>query len=244
MRNFKAKFKHMELANLESHFVDIGGQFCKSSYDIREQLKDIKAYVFDWDGVFNSGFKNDASGSGFSEIDAVGIRLLRLGHFLKFGTMPAIGIITGADNPAAKWMMQRLNGDFLYQRALNKTQALADIEQQSGIKPEEICFVFDDAPDLNIAREVGLRFGVGRMANPLFLEYLLENNLVDYITSAQGNEHAVRETCELLLGLLGNYTEVLENISVRSLDYLNYRSEVQKIALKSYRWDGESFQVH
>ena len=44
----------MELIGLEDHFNTAGGQFISSAYTMQDKLQKIKAYIFDWDGVFNA----------------------------------------------------------------------------------------------------------------------------------------------------------------------------------------------
>ena len=51
---------------------------------------------------------------------------------------------------------------------------------------------------------------IRRSANPLFTRYVIDNGLVDYITGSQSGQFAVRESCELLLGLLGQYDVVMQ----------------------------------
>ena len=39
---------------------------------LARQLHGIRALVFDWDGVFNDGWKDAQGGSPFSEVDSMG----------------------------------------------------------------------------------------------------------------------------------------------------------------------------
>ena len=50
---------------------------------------------------------------------------------------------------------------------------------------------------------------VRRDANPLFTNYVVQNGLVDYITGSQSGQFAVREGCEMMLGLLGQFDTVM-----------------------------------
>jgi 3-deoxy-D-manno-octulosonate 8-phosphate phosphatase (KDO 8-P phosphatase) len=43
--------------NLEELFTGLGGSFLTPPQEIGHRLKSIKAYLFDWDGVFNNGEK-------------------------------------------------------------------------------------------------------------------------------------------------------------------------------------------
>jgi 3-deoxy-D-manno-octulosonate 8-phosphate phosphatase (KDO 8-P phosphatase) len=229
----------MDLDILESQFSDIGGQFLTSGSSIQKSLTTIKAYLFDWDGVFNDGSKLGHEGSRFSEVDSAGLRLLRYGHYLKYQSIPQIGVITGASNPVALELMNSHRGNVVYQKSIRKSLALIHYCERTGIKPEEICYVYDDVLDLAIAQKVGLRFCIGRLANPLFLGLVAGSDLADYITATQGNEHAVREICELLLGLMGNYTEVVQEFIS---DYAQFKSQLQAIELENFEFKDGVFE--
>ena len=114
----------MELIELEDHFNAAGGQFISSAFTMRQKLQNIKAFIFDWDGVFNDGFKHSTTGSGFSEVDSAGLRLLRYAYYLVNQKNAPLAIITGAENPSAKWLLEKQDGNALYQKALDKNVAL------------------------------------------------------------------------------------------------------------------------
>lgn len=233
----------MELIDLESHFSDIGGQFLSSAFDLQERLPKIKAYIYDWDGVFNDGSKRGSEGSGYSEVDSAGLRLLRYAHYHRYGQIPLLGVVTGATNPSAQAFMESHNADFIYQKALRKGQALQHLMQHFRLEPHEICYVFDDVLDLAIAREVGLRFCVGRLANPLFLGLVAGSKLADYISASQGNEHAVREVSELLIGLMGNYTEVIQEFISGQEDYIKFKGAIAQARLQNFEFRKGKFDL-
>jgi len=80
--------------NTEITFTELGGTFCRPFAEFQERLSKIKAYLFDWDGVFNDGVKTASGGSPFSEVDAMGTNMLRFGHWLKTGALPFDVLIT------------------------------------------------------------------------------------------------------------------------------------------------------
>ena len=55
-------------------------------------------FVLDWDGVFNSGEKTSTTGSSFSEVDSMGLNLLRYAYYLVHGKMPVTLVISGEKN--------------------------------------------------------------------------------------------------------------------------------------------------
>lgn len=187
------------------------GRFYTPPADIKARLKKIKAYIFDWDGVFNNGQKDERNTSLFNEIDAMGINMLRFNHYQCKGNMPFLGIITGERNTAAHTLADREHMDFVYYKIKHKSTALEHLCNKHNITPDEVLFMFDDILDLDVAAKVGLRMMVQRPANPLVKKYSEDKHLMDYLTANDSNNHAVREVTELLIGLSGKYEETLSD---------------------------------
>ena len=123
---------------------------------------------------------------------------------------------------------------------MRKGEALQHFLQEFNLKAHEVCYVYDDVLDLAVAREVGLRFCIGRLANPLFLGLVAGSGLADYITASQGDEHAVREICELLLGLMEIYPDVVQEFIDGQSEYLSFKKTLTSILMLSYTYkDGD-----
>lgn len=221
------------MTTIEQAFVAHGGEFMTAFGTIQEKLKQIKVWIFDWDGVFNNGIKDEQTGSVFSEPDAAGSNYLRFGHWLvNEQKMPIAMIMTGANNPAAFRFAEREHFDAVYLKVLNKTDALQHLETAFDVKPNEIAFVFDDVLDLGVAAKVGLRFLVRRKASPLFTNFVKNRNLCDYITANTGAEQGVREICELVLGMTGIFEQVLDerlSFSATYKEFLKQRNSTTPI---------------
>ena len=82
--------------------------------------------------------------------------------------------------------------------------------QQHKISPADVLFVFDDVLDFSVAKLAGVRFMIGRSANPLLLEFAAENRLVDYITQHNGNDNGVREVSEIIMSMANNFDVAIE----------------------------------
>jgi 3-deoxy-D-manno-octulosonate 8-phosphate phosphatase (KDO 8-P phosphatase) len=198
------------------------GQFITPAEQIAKRLEHIKAFVFDWDGVFNDGAKDGNGASPFNEVDAMGTNLLRFNHHLRQNTQAIAAIISGERNPAADAFVKREHFHAAYGGIKHKAQALDHLCETFGISDGEVAFVFDDVLDFSLAARCGLRIMVGRGANPLLIEWAVKQNLVDYLTSADGTQHAVRETVELLTGLSGVYDETIRERAHYSQRYQEY----------------------
>jgi 3-deoxy-D-manno-octulosonate 8-phosphate phosphatase (KDO 8-P phosphatase) len=191
-------------------FATLGGQFLTPPKKLKEKLRYIRAYVFDWDGVFNSGAKSDIQPSTFTEPDAVATNMLRLSHYLDIGTHPKTAIITGAENPTAIHFAEREHFTAVYSKTLHKIDAIEHFRNAHKLKLEEIAFVFDDVLDLSVAKKVGLRICLGRTIGLIFNDYVRKNNLADYMTVTHGGNYGLRESCEMLIGIRGNHEVTFE----------------------------------
>ena len=189
---------------MEKHFK---GRFITTENDLVTKLNKTRAFVFDWDGVFNSGEKNELGCSFFNEVDSIGTNLLRFNYYLRRNSQCYTAIITGENNKSSLQFAEREHFNSVYYGAKNKKKALEHFCHNHELKPEEIVFVFDDVPDLEVASMVGLRIMVGRQATTRLQELAIDKGWVYYITSNDGGDHAIRELSELLLSLLGNYEE-------------------------------------
>jgi len=213
------------------------GRFFITSEEIKERLDAVRCYIFDWDGVFNNGFHPEHHNSIFSEVDSMGVNLIRFSHFLdRNDFMPMCGIITGQNNEQAAHFAEREHLDFILRGYKNKQEALDYLMKTYNLKENEIVFVFDDVLDLPIASVCGLRIQVGRDSNPYFDHYVEEHNYVDYRTHVPGNKHAVREAAELIGTVRGNIKETFEHRLAWSDKYQQYwgqRKEITPSDLKA-----------
>jgi 3-deoxy-D-manno-octulosonate 8-phosphate phosphatase (KDO 8-P phosphatase) len=198
------------------------GRFITHAENILQQLLNVKAYVYDWDGVFNNGMKDESGSSPFSEVDAMGTNMLRFCHYLRTGENPVFAIVSGEANKAAFSLAKREHFHGSYYGIKYKQAALTHICKTHGLRPNEVAFMFDDVLDFSIAQTCGLRIMVGRRSTPLLTEFAIENKLVDYITATDGANHAVRETVELLMGLSGKYENAISHRMEFSDTYQKY----------------------
>ena len=196
--------------DLEHEFEKTGGIFLTPAKKLSSALQSVKAFVLDWDGVFNDGRKTISTDSSFSEIDSMGINLLRFDYWLRNGRFPLMFIITGMRNQTAAEFARREHFEGIFQNSKNKKEALESLCKNYKVDSQELAFIFDDILDLEIAKLCGLSFCAGRKSNPLLTDFLIHNKICDYISGFSGEDHAVREICELIIGLSGDYNKAVE----------------------------------
>ncbi|WP_417610319.1 hypothetical protein [Owenweeksia hongkongensis] len=214
----------MELTQLEDTFVDIGGVFLTSAFDLRERMEKMKAIVFVWDGVFNGGHKDITGASNYSVVDTGGVDLLRFGFFLAYKSMIKVAVMSDTDNSLCLQLGKKDHYDNVYLNGQNKESALRHFCNEHDIHPDEIIYVYDEVADLKVAEQMGIRLAIGRLSSPIFVEYMERHKLADYISTCQGNEHAVREMCELLLTLLDQHFNVIDHKGKNEENYRDYLS--------------------
>jgi 3-deoxy-D-manno-octulosonate 8-phosphate phosphatase (KDO 8-P phosphatase) len=195
-------------------------------------MRTIRGFVSDWDGVFNQGAKGEGAESTYSEPDSMGTNLLRYALWRQNGALPIAALITGEDNPAARGFAQREHFQAVYNGARNKTAAIEALCAAHNLSSEELVCVFDDVNDLGMSFGCGIRVLVRRDASPLLHDYVTRQHLCDYITAHSPERNAVREVCELLLGLLGSFDAVVASRVAWDDEYARYFAARQAVTTK------------
>ena len=233
----------MDYTEIEDVFVKIGGEFYASAYNIQAKLKDIKAYVFDWDGVFNDARREVNLSGSYSMIDTLGIRMLRFAHFLMHKNIARVAVFDEQNNSLAKLWGKAESVDEVYVSIRNKEEALEHFCTKHGIEPANVVYVFDDILDVSTAKKAGIRMAVGRKESPGLREYLKNQKLVDYISGNDGRNHAVREHCELLLMLFNKHHEVIDRMAKYDPACKDFDDRSKQTATEIYSYSEERFQL-
>jgi 3-deoxy-D-manno-octulosonate 8-phosphate phosphatase (KDO 8-P phosphatase) len=234
----------LDLPGLAEKFKAAGGRFVTPVEELTRRLEQCQAIVFDWDGVFNAGRKGHAATSGFAEADSMGTNMLRYGLWRKLGRLPFAAIISGENNASAIAFAEREHFDAAYTGMRDKRQVIEHICDQHELRSEQIACVFDDINDLPMAEICGLRFRVRRDASPLFAAMADDSGFCDYVTGANADRYAVREVCELMLGLMDAYTDVVDSRVAYDTSYQDYFKTRQSVTTCLYGQDGEVIVLH
>jgi 3-deoxy-D-manno-octulosonate 8-phosphate phosphatase (KDO 8-P phosphatase) len=203
---------------LVEKFSAAGGDFVTPVAQLTQKLEQCRAIVFDWDGVFNAGRKDHSSSSGFSEADSMGTNMLRYGFWRRLGELPYTAIISGENNESAIAFAEREHLTAVYTGIRSKQHVIEHLCGEHDLQPAQIACVFDDINDLPMAEVCGIRFMVRR--------------------SARG-AYPVREICELLLGLMDVFDDVVASRGARDAEYEGYFKIRQAAATRLYRQDDD-----
>ncbi len=232
----------MDYTEIEDVFVQSGARFYTSAYNIQAKLQNIKAYVFDWNGVFNDGRKGTDHSGTYSEIDMRGIHMLRFAHFLMHKNMAHIAILNEHDDVLAKSTAKLEQFNEVYTRVVNKEMALEHFCKKHKIEPDNVVYVFDDIMDVGVASKVGIRLAVGRNS-PLFMDYLKRKKLVDFGSGNSGSHHAVREHCELLMMLYDKHHEVIDRMGADDEACRDFEERCKLTNTEVYSWRDNTFYL-
>ena len=197
--------------------------------ELLRRLARIKAVLFDWDGVFNDGFKDAQGGSPFSEVGSMGVNLLRFALWLRNGSLPKAAIITGQHNHFAERFAERERLHNVYMGFTNKPEAFDAFLAQHGLQPEEVAFFFDDVLDLPVAERCGLRVMIGSSVTAWLSEQFVQRGAVDLITANPGGANGLRQATDAVIALLGNGDAVINERAAYSSTYQDYLSQRQAV---------------
>ena len=206
-----------------------------SESELLRRLARTKAVLFDWDGVFNDGFKDAEGGSPFSEVGSMGVNLLRFALWLRNGSLPKAAVITGQHNPYAERFAQRERFHGVYMGFTNKPEAFDAFLAKHGLQADEVAFFFDDVLDLPVAARCGLRIMIGSPVTNWLVEQAIARGEVDIVTANSGGANGLREAADAVIARLGNGAEVIAHRTAYSETYQRYLNERQAVQPEAVR---------
>ena len=167
----------------------------------------IELLILDVDGVLTDGtllYSNDGMESKrFHVRDGSGLKIWQQ-------TGKRAAVISGRTSAAVDRRAQELGLSPVKQGCgADKLPAFREVLAMVGLKPEQVCAVGDDLPDLPLLLRCGLAVAVGDACPDV-------KSSVHHITMAVGGNGAVREAIEWLLGLTGEWAGLVEKYKLAS----------------------------
>lgn len=215
--------------SLRQPFIGNSLRIIGSEKDLLRRLARTKAVLFDWDGVFNDGFKDAEGGSPFSEVGSMGVNLLRFALWLRNGHLPKAAVITGQHNPYAERFAQRERLHGVYMGFTNKPEAFDAFLAKHSLQADEVAYFFDDVLDLPVAARCGLRVMIGSPVTAWFAEQAIARGAVDLVTANSGGNNGLREATDAVIALLGNGGDVIDHRVSYTDTYQRYLRERQAV---------------
>lgn len=168
------------------------------------KAKPIRLLILDVDGVLTAGFLRYSNQGlevkDFHVHDGLGIKLLQKSTI-------AVAIISSKKSAAVTERAKEIGIEHCYLGYENKLPAYEELKQKLQLNDQQIAYMGDDLPDLPLLRRAGLAISVPQ-APAIIHEH------VDFITTRQGGNGAVREVCELILRAQGTYQTVIESFLI------------------------------
>jgi len=166
-------------------------------------LSRIKAILFDVDGVLSSSIiplhPNGAPMRTINIKDGYAIH-----HALRKGLI--IGIITGGNTDSVRKRFETLGVKHIYMGSSVKTVDLDDFLSKTGLKPEEVAYMGDDIPHLEVMHCVGLS------ACPVDAAPEIKRIAV-YISHVRSGEGCGRDLIEQIMRAQGSWMDGKEALS-------------------------------
>jgi 3-deoxy-D-manno-octulosonate 8-phosphate phosphatase (KDO 8-P phosphatase) len=174
---------------------------------LRDQCQAIEMLVLDVDGVLTAGgiaYSDDGKElKTFHVRDGSGLKIWEY-----LGKRSAI--ITGRTSKIVDIRAKEIGVATVIQGAPHKMPAYRQLLKENGLRPDQICFIGDDVPDLPLLLNCGLAVALSD-ACPDVLKH------VDFVTKASGGQGAVREVIELILRCQGLWQKLLTELSSQTL---------------------------
>jgi YrbI family 3-deoxy-D-manno-octulosonate 8-phosphate phosphatase len=174
---------------------------------LAERCAVIELLVMDVDGVLTDGgiiYTNQGDElKRFHVRDGSGLKLWQ-----QAGKRSAI--LTGRQSRLVERRAAEVGITTLLQGAADKLAAYRRLLAGSGARPEQVCFVGDDLPDLPILRHCGLAVAVADACAEVVAA-------AHHVTRARGGHGAVREVIELVLGSQGRWRTIVEQLRRQTL---------------------------
>jgi 3-deoxy-D-manno-octulosonate 8-phosphate phosphatase (KDO 8-P phosphatase) len=155
----------------------------------KEDLKHVKAFVFDLDGVLSKDVsplnKKGEPVRTANVKDGFAIK-----NAIDFGY--PVAVITGSIVEHAKLRYKRLGVEFFYSNVSDKTEAISDFLTKTGIKKENVLFMGDDIVDYHVMKLVGFPVCPQDAVTEI-------KEISKYISHKNGGEGCVRDVIEQTL---------------------------------------------
>lgn len=163
----------------------------------KTKLKNIKAFVFDVDGVFTDGSVYLLPGGNMCRVMSVldGYAVVKA---LKKNYL--IGVITGGNDDEVRHRINYLGITDYYAKSPDKELDFEHFKTKYNLKNDEILMMGDDLPDVQIMKISGIS-ACPKNAVPEVKE------ISDYISPIEGGKGAVRDVIEQVMKIQGNWVK-------------------------------------
>ena len=155
----------------------------------KEFLKNIKAFVFDYDGVLSDGYvttTNDGEVFRTTSVkDGYALQLARKKGY-------RIAVISGAKSEAMIHRMKALHITDVFMGVDNKLEVFNKYLKDNGLNSEQVLYMGDDIPDYEVMKEAGIATCPADAAEEIKAVSI-------YISHRNGGKGCVRDVIEQVM---------------------------------------------
>lgn len=160
-------------------------------------LKDIKAFTFDIDGVMtDGGILADLEGQLYRTFDAKDGFAVRMACMNGF----PVGVITGGRSQSirARFSTNGIEPEDIYLGSRNKIEDFEDFCRRHGLTYDQVMYFGDDIPDIEVIQAAG----IGVCPSDAVEEV---KEVADIVSSRPGGKACVREYMEKAMKAQGRW---------------------------------------
>ena len=172
----------------------------------KDELKKIRAFVFDVDGVLSHQSQNLTPDG-----ELIRTSCTKDGYAIMYAIRKGyiIAVISGGGAPGVRERLEKLGvrPEDIYLKVANKTEALAGIEQRYSLDKEAIMYM-GDVPDYKVMTQVGLPVCPLDACEEI-------KSVARYISDITGGDGCVRDVISQVLKAKGDWMDT--NCYVKSM---------------------------
>lgn len=165
----------------------------------KDELKKIRAFIFDVDGVLSYNAQQITS-----EGELCRTACVKDGYAIMYSVRKEyiVAIISGGGVPGVKERFKKLGikDEDIYLKVANKVEALEEIIERYSLSKEEIMYMGDDIPDYNVMTMIGLPVCPLDACEEI-------KSISRYISDIKGGDGCVRDVISQVLKARGDWMD-------------------------------------
>lgn len=165
--------------------------------NFKENLKNVKAFAFDVDGVLSSDCVSlHPNGEPMRVVNIKDGYAIQ--HAVKKGY--PIAIITGGNTESVRLRFAKLGVQNIYMSSAYKMKDFYDFLEKNDLKASDVLYMGDDIPDYQVMKECGYPCCPNDAASEI-------RETACYISPKEGGRGCVRDVIEQVLKAQGNWMD-------------------------------------